>query len=182
MGILFAFAPFVAFALVDRVSGSFSGLLAGAIVSVGLLARDMFAGRAPKILELGSVLLFGGLALYAGLTGTEFAIMAGRLLVDGGLLLIVLISLVAGVPFTLQYAREQVPSELWGTPAFRQTNVVITCVWAFAFAVITAADALLLLRTDVPRHVGIWVIVAAIVGAVKFTGWYPERSQTGKAV
>jgi hypothetical protein len=35
-----------------------------------------------------------------------------RLRVDAGLLLIVLITLLVGKPFTLQYAREQVPQDL----------------------------------------------------------------------
>jgi len=178
MGIAFAFAPFIAFALVERALGSFPGLLAGAFVSAVLLARDLASGRRPKIIEAGSALLFGGLALYAGLTGTEFSIMAGRLAVDGGLLLIMLISIAVGAPFTLQYAREQVPAEFWDSPAFKQTNLVITWIWALAMAVIIAADLLLLLRPDVPRQVGILAIVAAFVGAVKFTGWYPERART----
>jgi hypothetical protein len=79
------------------------------------------------------------------------------------------------VPFTLPYAREQAPPESWGSPAFRRTNVVITGAWVLAMAVITTADALLLLRPDWPRQVGILAIVAAFVGAVKFTGWYPDR-------
>lgn len=177
MGIVLAFAPFVAFALVERTLGSFPGLLAGAAVSAALLARNLTSGRRPKIIEAGSALLFGGLALYAGLTGTEFSVIAGRLAVDGGLLLIMLISIAVGAPFTLQYAREQVPAEFWDSPAFKQTNLVITCIWALAVAVIIAADALLLLRPDVPRQVGILVIVAAFVGAMKFTGWYPERAR-----
>ena len=177
MGILLAFAPFIAFALVERALGSFPGLLAGALVSVVLLARELAARRMPKIIEIGSALLFGSLALYAGLTGTEFSVMAGRLVVDGGLLLVMLVSLAIGVPFTLQYAREQVPSEFWDAPAFRRTNVVVTSVWALAMAVVTAADALLLLRPDLPRQIGVLAIVAAFVGAVKFTGWYPERAK-----
>ena len=64
-----------------------------------------------------------------------------RLAVDGGLLVIVLVSLAIGMPFTLQYARESVPKEFWTVPLFITTNQRITAAWAAAFAVMTAADA-----------------------------------------
>jgi hypothetical protein len=51
MGILLAFAPFIAFALVEGLFGSTQGLFAGVIVSVILLVRDWLTpGRTPKIL------------------------------------------------------------------------------------------------------------------------------------
>lgn len=50
MGILLAFAPFIAFAVVDRLVGSTEVLIAGALVSAGRLIRDwMSADRSPKI-------------------------------------------------------------------------------------------------------------------------------------
>jgi hypothetical protein len=61
MGILPAFAPFIAFALVDRLVGPTEGLFAGVIVSVTLLVRDwVTARRMPKILEIGTALLLVG--------------------------------------------------------------------------------------------------------------------------
>ena len=37
------------------------------------------------------------------------------------------------------------------------------------------ADLVMLYMPDVPARVGIIVTIVALVGAVKFTGWYPER-------
>ncbi|MBV9680419.1 MAG: hypothetical protein JO046_01405, partial [Solirubrobacterales bacterium] len=55
MGILLAFAPFIGFALVDRLVGPTQGLFAGPIVAAALLARDLATpGRTPKILEVGT--------------------------------------------------------------------------------------------------------------------------------
>ncbi len=98
---------------------------------------------------------------------------------DAGLLLIVLASLVMRRPFTLQYARERVAPELWGEPEFVRTNYVITAVWALAFAVMVVAELVLLYVPDIPPRAGIVAIVLALVGAVKFTGWYPERRRAG---
>ncbi|MGE4049325.1 MAG: hypothetical protein AB7F35_31110 [Acetobacteraceae bacterium] len=177
MGILLAFAPFIAFAIVDRLSGPTEGLIAGAIVSAALLVRDLVQGRAAKVLEIGTAILFGGLALYALLGQPSWSVIGVRLVVDAGLLLVVLASIALRRPFTLQYAREQVAPELWQAPEFIRTNYVITAVWALAFAVMVAAELVLLYVPDVPPRAGIIVIVLALVGAVKFTGWYPERQR-----
>ena len=85
-----------------------------------------------------------------------------------------------GKPFTLQYAREQVAAEFWTSPEFVRTNYVITGVWALAFAVLVVADLILLYRRDLPPRIGIFLTIAALVGAVKFTSWYPERKTNGK--
>jgi hypothetical protein len=53
MNILLAFGPFIAFALIDRLIGSTEGLVAGALVSAALHARNwMTPGRTPKLLEM----------------------------------------------------------------------------------------------------------------------------------
>ena len=171
-----AFAPFIAFALVDRLVGPTQGLFAGVIVSVTLLVRDWVTpGRTPKILEIGTALLFAGLAFYAAVGKPTWSVIGVRLCVDTGLLLIVLISMAAGRPFTLQYAREQVAPEFRSNPEFARTNYVITAIWALAFFVMVIAELALLYIPGLPRRVGIIAIVLALGGAVKFTGWYPEH-------
>lgn len=177
MGTLLAFAPFFAFVVVERLIGVPAGLAAGAAVSALLLMRDALSStRRVKVLEIGTFVLFGGLTLFAWMPGAaQWSIAAVRLRVDAGLLLIVLVSMLIKRPFTLQYAREQVPAELWNSPAFVQTNYAITGAWAAAFAVMVIADLALTYLPDVPRQLSIIATVAAIVGAVKFTGWYPQR-------
>lgn len=182
MGILLAFAPFVVFAIVDRFVGSTEGLVAGTVISIGLLLRDVVSRKSVKVLEVGTAILFGGLALYAVLNKPAWSVIGVRLMVDSGLLLIVLLSMALRRPFTLQYAREQVAPEIWGTPQFVRTNYVITAVWALAFAVMVVAELALLKMPDLPPRIGILAIVFALVGAVKFTGWYPDRVRAKNAV
>ena len=65
MGILLGFAPFLAFAVIDQWIGPREGLIAGALVSLGLLIRDqLITRRSPKVLEIGTAVLFGSLTLY----------------------------------------------------------------------------------------------------------------------
>ncbi len=176
MGILVAFAPFIAFAFIDRLIGPTQGLFAALIVSVALLVRDWVTpGRTPKILEIGTALLFASLALYAALAEPTWSVIGVRLCVDIGLLLIVLISMAVGRPFTLQYAREQVAPEFWNSPEFARVNYTITAVWALAFFVMVMAELALLYIPDLPHPIGVTAIILALVGAVKFTGWYPEH-------
>ena len=42
-------------------------------------------------------------------------------------------SLLAGTPFTIQYAREQVAPEFWSSPLFVRINQYITGIWGLAF-------------------------------------------------
>jgi hypothetical protein len=176
MGILLAFAPFIGFAVVDRLLGSTEGLFAGFIISAALLVRDWLSpNRGPKVLEIGTAVLFGALALYALLSNPGWSILGVRLIVDAGLLLIVMISIAIRQPFTLQYAREQVPQEIWASPEFTRTNYVITAVWALAFVVLVGADLILLYLPELPPRLGIIATVLALVGAIKFTSWYPDH-------
>jgi hypothetical protein len=178
MGILLAFAPFVVFAVLDRIVGPVGALTAGAWVSAALVARDLVgSGRSIKILEVGTFILFSGLALYTALSGADWSVIGVRLCVDAGLLAVVLASMVAGRPFTLQYAREQVSPQLWNRPEFIWTNYVITGAWALAFLVMVTAEMALLYVPGLPPRAGIVAIIGALVGAVKFTSWYPERAK-----
>ncbi len=175
MGILLAFAPFIIFAIVDRFVGSEIGLAAAAATSAALLLRDLLAPhRSPKILELGTFILFTGLALYGWVGHPTWTVIGVRVCVDSGLLVIILISIFIRRPFTLQYARESISQEYWGSSEFIRTNYVISAVWALAFVLMVIAELALLYVPSLPRRVGIIAIIVALVGAVKFTGWYPE--------
>jgi len=177
MGILLAFAPFLVFYVVERLIGIPAGLMAATLTSAVLLIRDAVSRRKTiKILEIGTLLLFAGLTAYTLTMATPWSIPALRLWIDGGLLMIVLLSIVARRPFTLQYAREKVPPEFWKRPEFVRVNYRITWVWAGAFALMVAADLLMLLVPTTPAVVAILITVLAIWGAARFTSWYPDRA------
>jgi hypothetical protein len=182
LGLLLAFAPFIAFAVFDRLTSPNLALLAGAATSATLLLRDVTShNRKAKVLEIGTMLLFGGLAIYAEAVKPDWSIASVRLRVDAGLLLIVLVTILIRRPFTLQYAREQTPRELWASSEFIRVNYVITAVWATAFIAMVGADLLLVYRTDLPPRIGIIITILVLVGAFKFTQWYPQSNTTARA-
>jgi hypothetical protein len=174
---LLAFAPFIAFAILNHFVSPTAALAVAALVSLGLIVREILLGRSAKILEAGTCILFGGLAVYAYLSSANWPVVGVKLAVDVGLLAIVLFSLIVGRPFTIQYARESVPQELWDSPQFLRTNQVITLVWLAAFAALIVADLVLLYLPDVPHKVGVLLTIGALYGAFKFTVAYPDRAK-----
>jgi hypothetical protein len=177
MGILLAFAPFIAFAVIDRLIGSAEGLFAGFAVAAVLVRDRLGRSRSPKVLDIGTTILFGALALYTLLANPAWSIFGVRLVVDAGLLLIVIVSLAIRQPFTLQYAREEAPQAVWTSPEFIRTNYVISAAWALAFVVLVVADLAFLYVPDLPPRVSVIATVLALVGAIKFTAWYRDRSR-----
>ena len=155
----------------------FLRLVAAACAAI-LVARDVLTHKTIKVLDVGTLILFGTLAIYSHVAHPAWSVIAVRLRVDLGLLLIVLASIALRKPFTLQYAREEVAPEFWNLPDFVRTNYVITAVWAAAFAVMVAAEAALIYASGMPQRLGIIVTVLAIVAAVKFTSWYPDRRRS----
>ena len=180
---LLAFAPFIIFAVMDHLAGPKIALACGLLAAALVFGRNLISpGRTTKILEFGTVILFAVLLLYTIFRGPVLSVIAVRLWVDAGLLLIILFSLLLRRPFTLQYAREQVEPELWNHPEFIRTNTIITAAWALAFAVMVLAETALLCVPGIPRRLGVIVIAAALAAAFKFTSWYPERRRKLHAV
>jgi hypothetical protein len=173
MSILLGLLPFIVFFVLMRLVHPLAGLSAAFTVSVLMGILQWRRGETIKVLEIGSLALFGALTFYTLIAAPEWTVATVRLAVDGGLFLIAAVSLLIGQPFTLQYARESVPQEFWTSPVFFTTNVRITAVWTAAFAVMTAADAAAQYVEAIPLWIDIAATIAAFVAAVWFTRWYP---------
>jgi hypothetical protein len=179
MGMPIAFAPFVIFVIANRIVGTVPGLTLAAISSAIFLARDARnKGRKVRILEIGTFILFAGLALYATVAEPTWSVIDVRLRVDFGLLIVVLITMILRRPFTLQYAQEQTSRDEWTKPGFVRTNYIITGAWAVAFALMVAAEFALLYLPKTPKWLGIGVTVAAIYGAIHSRHGIPDVSES----
>ncbi len=87
--------------------------------------------------------MFTVLGIYAAVKRGGWDIPVVRTVVDGGLLLIILLSMLVRRPFTLQYAREQVPVSVQSSPTFIKTNYILTAVWSLAMAILVVADPMI---------------------------------------
>ncbi|MFE1174858.1 hypothetical protein [Streptomyces sp. NPDC058773] len=150
--------------------------LAVALVIIGRIRRP---GSSFKILEVADVVFFAAMAIIGifASAGTHRWLedYSGEV-ANIALMTIALGSMACRVPFTLQYAREQVPREMWSDPRFLRTNYYITAAWGAAFAVAAIAGAFgdLVLHNSNNVWTG-WIIqIAAIIAALQFTQWYPD--------
>lgn len=175
MNLLAGFAPFIAFALVDRLVGPVTAIGAAALIAlIRVLYDGLVLRRVPKLLDTGTAFLFVAMVAFWLVEHPAWTVWNVRLVADMGLLLLVVWSIAIGRPFTLPYAREHVDAALWDAPSFAVTNRVISEVWALALLVVVIADALMA-TTHADRRIGVGLIVAAVLAAMKFTQWYPRR-------
>lgn len=175
MSIVLGLTPFILFFVLMRVSTPAVALTGATVLSAVLMGRGAMRGVSPKILEIGSLILFGALTLYTVVADAHWSIAGVRLAVDGGLALIVLFSLAIRRPFTLQYAREQVPQQFWNSPIFLRTNDLISGVWFGTFLVSAVCDAAAIWLPSVPLVAEIVLSTAAFIAAVWFSIWYPAH-------
>jgi uncharacterized membrane protein len=170
MGIFLSFLPWIVFWVLSGRDNYQIATMAATAVVILLNVRDI-RRRSLKILDLGTLIFF---IILTGISFSSEAVWIDHYsapLSDGAMFLIVLTSLVIRKPFTLQYAREQVDPKFWDTPGFYATNRTISAVWCAAFAVNTVLSYLYVRH---PYMVD-WVIhIIVLVGAIKFTAWYPD--------
>ncbi|MFF5805109.1 hypothetical protein [Streptomyces sp. NPDC012746] len=174
-------SPWIVFSLLVG-PGRFEWAVGAALaISLGLVVatRLVTPGGSLKILEVADVVFFAALAVVGALASAGtlrwLETYAGEVS-NLALTAIAFGSMAVRRPFTLQYAREQVDPALWNTPAFLRTNYMITGVWGLAFLVAAIAGAYGDLVLHNPDNIWTgWIIqVLAIVGALRFTAWYPD--------
>lgn len=149
-------------------------------LAVAILCLNWLRGGTPKLLEYSDVVYFTGMTVLVAFAspGTRSWLeLWGGEVANIALVVIVLGSILVRQPFTLQYAREDVPQELWHTPEFLRVNYLISWVWAIAFVIEAASgwygDAVL--RNPNNLWTG-WIIQTfPMVVAAQFTIWYPNR-------
>ncbi len=174
-------APWIVFSLLVG-PGRFEmavGIALAAAVTLVVVSRVVNRGSSWKLLEVADVVFFAALAVIGALAseGTLrwLETYAGEV-ANITLAVIAFGSMAVGMPFTIQYAREQVDPALWHTPGFVRTNYVITAVWGLAFLVAAVAGAYGDLVLHNPDNIWTgWIIqILAIVAALRFTVWYPD--------
>ncbi len=184
MAIVLGFAPFIVFAIVQDVSLSLA-LWAAFASAFGIGAYSFLHTRHLRILDAGSTVIFGLLALYDGFIQPSLPVETVKLVVDSGLLALALASLAARQPLTMHYAREHVPWQRWDDPGFVRTNYVLTLAWTLAFAIMAAADAAAVFGRIIPVSLDMAAGLCTLAIAIIFTARYPvflrQRRANGRS-
>lgn len=191
LAIITGFIPWIVFSIVStRLAANavgWSALIAVVLTVISLVASLRRNG--PRILNLGSLVLFGVIAV-VGFIGDEsvdeWLYWWGVPLV-GVVLGLYVLATVPVLPFTAEYARMSTPREYWNSPLFKKINTTLSAAWGAAILVMgllaVAATAVTGARHD-PDSDGIlelvlnWVAPIAIIWfMVKFTVTYPEKAR-----
>jgi hypothetical protein len=168
-------APFVAFAMLMLVTSASVSLFSAGAIALAIIGYDLFRGASIKMLMAGSTVLFASLGCYDIFSNGHWSGIAVRAAVDSGALAIALFSIAIRVPFTLQYARENVDLATRQMPGFMRANYIITLAWTGAFVLMLLSDLLMILWPNLPLWVGVAIAFAARNSAVYFTRWYPKH-------
>jgi hypothetical protein len=187
----YSLVPWVLFSVIVERKGSgaagVAALLSGGLSLVLLLIKRK---TGLKSIDLAGIITFTILAVaaFAGNASARVdAVNFGRGASTLALALVMLGSL-AVVPFTEQYARDIVPRDHWGSPAFRAINRRLSLVWGLIVLLVAASRmtygflAASSNGTAVLNIVLNWVVPAVLLlGALTYTrrvaGPTPEPSK-----
>jgi hypothetical protein len=126
-------APWIVVAVMSGIVPFEAAVLLSFATAGAILAASLLTGGAPKALEFSDTAYFLLLAI-VGLVASEDVREWLRVWADElssiALVLIAVGSIAVRRPFTLPYARERVPPEMWTTPRFIRTNHVVSAAWA----------------------------------------------------
>jgi hypothetical protein len=84
------------------------------------------------------------------------------------------IALFRGFPFTIQFAREKAPAQIWDHPLFLRLNVILTVVFGVMFSVNSALGAAALMTGHL-LSLGLALPLSLLVAAIAFSNVYPKR-------
>ncbi len=132
--LLISFSPWILFGILAGHSltqleiALVLSLILSVIVGFKDLKAMMIIPWVTFLFFLGAIILITGLKLYGFIPYLGIASNAALTLVTFG-------SLLVGVPFTIQYARKEVPRERWNDPEFFRINQVLTGFWGLLFLI-----------------------------------------------
>lgn len=174
MNIVISFSPWILFGILS----SWQNIRVAALFSTAIVFLIIFKNiKNIKILDIGTLIYFSGLSLAVFVSQNPLIKIYAPVVGNAVLFVIALISMLIKKPFTIQYAKEKVPKELWDKPGFYSTNLIITEVWCATFALITVLSYF-----EFKYHSPVITVihVMAFVGAIKFSSWYPELVRKSK--
>ncbi len=177
-------APWIVYwILVGNVDFRLAVLIAFGVAAFQLADAWLVHGETPKVLDVGTTGAFAVLVIVTYATDDRFLERWIQPITNGALLAIALGSIVIGMPFARQYAREHVPQERWQSPEFLRTTLIATWAWVGVFAVMTASalvppivdgQSTFSNQDDTVGVIFYWVIpFTALAAGIIFTKAYP---------
>ena len=172
------FAPWIIYWVVAEGPSTWMFGALCAVLSAIILGISMGFGG-PRLLDVVTIAFFVSVTAAGLIVGAEDRdwMDTYATTLSSGVLAVMALGSLLFTPFTEQYAPSGLTLKDWEKPAFRQTNRVLTLMWAMVFALISMLGYY---ATQVPesRDWTNWVIpVVVIVGAIGMTKSYPARAR-----
>jgi phytoene dehydrogenase-like protein/uncharacterized membrane protein len=176
--VLIGFLPWIVFWSLSSPGLWTPAVLCALLAAAGLVTWRWLKRRDAKTMEIVSLVYFAAHAFVTLVLGLPFFKDYGPVLNSLVLAGMAWGTLLAGSPFTYQYARENWPRELWSNPLFVRTNQIITAVWGVIFLVNTGLGALSLSQPQL--NILLNAIIANILIGLGiafsslFPNWFPN--------
>lgn len=149
------------------------GAIGGLAIFTIILARE-YRRDAVKLTDCVSAAFFAAAAIVAALAGPALFQHYNVFMIWGIFAAVAWITLLIGRPFTLQYAREQAPPEIWDHPLFMRLNVILTAVWCGILTVNTLFGFVAYL-TGRLLSFGLLIPLTMMILGFVFSARYPKR-------
>ncbi len=179
-GLYIALIPWVLFTLIAQHGTLQLASIAALVIAIGISVPGIASGR-PKVLELGAVGAFAAFTIVAFAADPAVGHWVERYArgIAAAMLALIAFASLATVPFTEQYAREEVPREDWGSPRFKAINRRLTLMWGLVFtAMIPFHIAAGAIDTRVTNIAFNWVVPSGLVLlGIKLTATITEHEE-----
>lgn len=150
-----------------------AGCATGFVIMLMPIANEYRSGTV-KIMDCTSLGYFA-LAAAISTTSASHTLEKYHVVIVWGLFAIVgWATLVAGFPFTIQYARERAPRETWNSPLFARVNTTLTMMWAIVFT-FGAILGVLIFAIGHAFLLGVAIPLSAMGIGYVFNNRYPKR-------
>lgn len=169
--LILGFAPWIAFLVIAH--GSLLRLKFGLVIALAL-SIVMAVTRLHRgiIMRVGLIFFTSAVVLVVFLDNLWTVKWMG-VLASGVLAVSTWMTLLAGRPFTLEYARDHVAPALWSDPGFLSVNRVLTSAWGVAFTINAVLASLKMQRLWLEPLGYELLSYGCLVGTALFTSWYP---------
>jgi hypothetical protein len=173
LGILTGFLPLIVYGIFsgDTLESRQIALLAACIVSLVVGYKTLKRGF---YLDWANFLMFAGALFCISILHITVIADYMSIVIYLVLALVAFGSLLAGVPFTIQYARDMVDASRWDHPLFKSVNVFMTGVWGSLFVLNLVFVTYAKFGEGLTAQIAGVAIYGVLVIGIAFTMLYPE--------
>jgi len=150
-------------------------------VIICLLASIIFGFRELRkgfILQWGTLFFFTGCAIALNLMNIMFVAKNMGIISSGFLASLIWLTIIIGKPFTLQYARADLPRERWDDPKIMRSCRFVAIIWALLLTLSTSISYFKTLKpTLYPDWVYFDISIGIILTGIIFTTLYKKHKR-----